>query len=72
MKLSLKALRTNLGWNREKAAQKYGICVDTLYNYEKYKTYPDAYIINNILKATNMKYEDIDFINETDLNTRNE
>lgn len=72
MKLSLKALRTNLGWNREKAAQKYGISVDTLYNYEKYKTYPDAYIINNILKATNMRYEDIDFVNESGLDEKKE
>lgn len=71
MRLSLRALRINFGWSREEASKKFGICVDTLSNYENYKTFPDVIVINNILKATNLKYEDIDFINELNIKKNN-
>lgn len=61
-KLTLKAIRINNNWSAEETAKKYGISLDTLRNYETYKTYPDVPIIENILKATGMKYDDIIFL----------
>ena len=61
-KFSLKALRINNSWNYEEAAKLYGVSVDTVKNYEAYKTYPDVPIIENILKATGLEYNDIIFL----------
>lgn len=60
--MTLKALRVNLGWSLEEAAEQYGVSVDTIRNYEKFKTYPTAPIIMKILTASNMKFEDIIFL----------
>lgn len=62
MKMTLKAIRINNGWTKQETAEKYGVSVDTLYNYETYKTYPDVPIINNIMKVTGMSYDDIIFL----------
>ena len=63
-KFSLKALRINNSWNYEEAAKLYGVSVDTVKNYEAYKTYPDVPIIENILKATGLEYNDIIFLSK--------
>lgn len=63
-KFTLKALRVNMGWTQEEAAKKFEISVDTLKNYESYKTFPDVPIIENILDATGMRYDDIIFLPE--------
>lgn len=62
MKMTLKAIRINKGWSKEETAKKYGISVDTLSNYERYKTFPDVPIINNIINATGMDFNDIIFL----------
>ena len=61
-KFSLKGLRFNNGWTIEEASKKYGVSVDTVKNYEAYKTFPDVPIIENILTATGLKYDDIIFL----------
>ena len=61
-KLTLRAIRINNNWTAEETAEKYGISLDTLRNYENFKTFPDVPIIENILKATGMKYDDIIFL----------
>lgn len=43
-KFTLKALRVNMGWTQEEAAKKFEISVDTLKNYESYKTFSEKYI----------------------------
>lgn len=60
--MTLKAIRINNGWTKQETAKKFGVSVDTLYNYEAGKTYPDVPIINRILKATGMKFDDIIFL----------
>lgn len=62
MQLTLKAIRVNNNWSLEETARKYNVSVDTIRNYENYKTYPNVPIINNILEATNLNYEDIIFL----------
>lgn len=60
--MTLKAIRVNLGWSLEEAARLYDVSIDTVRNYEKFKTYPTVPIIMNILKATKLKFEDIIFL----------
>lgn len=61
-KFTLKALRINNNWSKEEASKLYGVSIDTVNNYETYKTFPDVPIIENILRATGMKYDDIIFL----------
>ena len=61
MKLTLKALRINKGYNQEKAAALIGISVDTLANYEKWLTYPDIPVLKKIEEVYETKYDNINF-----------
>ncbi len=61
-KFTLKGLRVNNNWTIPEAAVKYGVSVDTVKNYEAYRTFPDVPIIENILKATGLRYDDIVFL----------
>ncbi len=61
-KFTLKAIRINKGWSREEASKLYGVSVDTINNYENYKTFPDVPIVENILSATGLQYDDIIFL----------
>lgn len=61
-RLTLKAIRANNGWTAEETAKKYGVSLDTLRNYESYKTFPDIPVIEKILQVTKMKYDDIIFL----------
>ncbi len=63
-KFTLRAIRINNGWTVEETAKKYGVSVDTIKNYETYKTFPDIPIVENILKATGFNYDDIIFLPE--------
>ena len=62
MKLTLRAIRINNGWTIEEKEKKIGVSIDTLRNYEIYKTYPDIPIVERILNLTKMKYDDIIFL----------
>lgn len=62
MKATLKAIRVNNGWSQEEAAVRFGVSVATLQNYELGKTFPDVPIINKILEATRLNYNDIIFL----------
>ncbi len=62
VRFTLKALRINNNWSQEEASKLYGVSVDTIQNYETYKTFPDIPIVENILKATGLKYDDIIFL----------
>ena len=61
-KFTLKALRINNNWSQEEAASLYGVSIDTIKNYEACKTYPDVPIIENILNASGLEYNDIIFL----------
>ena len=66
MKATLKAIRVNNGWSQEAAAILFGVSVATLQNYELGRTFPDVPIINNIIKATGLSYDDIIFLPNKD------
>lgn len=61
-RFTLKGLRVNNGWTQEEASKLYGVSVATVQNYESYSSFPDVPIIENILNATGLKYDDIIFL----------
>ena len=63
MKLySLKAVRTNLGLTLEEASKLIGISKYTLFNYEHYKTVPNAENIRKIERAYDINYNELRFV----------
>ena len=68
IKLTLKAIRVNMGKTLEEMAEVYksigikSVTKDVIYNWENYKTYPSVKDIPNIEKATGLTYDDIIFL----------
>ena len=62
MAMTLKAARTNMGFTQAQAAEKIGITVDTLSNYERGKSYPDVPIIKRIEEVYETSYSDLIFL----------
>lgn len=61
-KFTLEELRKLKGLSRKKAGEALGVSEDTIYNYEKYLTYPDVLIIERIKKVYGVTYDDIIFL----------
>lgn len=66
-KLTLRAIRVNLGWSLEKASTLIGVSKDTLSNYERGDTYPDVPIIKRIEDVYNISYDRINFLLDNDV-----
>lgn len=66
-KLTLRAIRVNLGWSLEKASTLIGVSKDTLSNYERGETYPDVPIIKRIVEVYNISYDRINFLLDNDV-----
>ena len=62
MKMTLKALRINAGMNQAQAADKIGIYIGTLRNYENGRTMPDQPIIERICSVYDVDYDNINFL----------
>lgn len=60
--MTLKAARVNVGLTQVQAAEKLGVSLSTLQNYEKGKTYPNQKIIDAIEKLYKVKYNDLIFL----------
>jgi len=61
MTITLKAARINSGLSQESAAEKIGVNVCTLANYESGKTFPDVPVIKRIEAVYGIEYKDIFF-----------
>lgn len=59
--ISLKAHRVNCGFTLKEAANKLGISTDTLVNWEKGRTFPDARMIKKIEVLYRTHYDFIFF-----------
>lgn len=66
LKLTLKAIRVNMGKNQEEMAKLYGVTENTVSNWETYRTYPSVKDIPNIEKATGLKYDNFIFLPQND------
>lgn len=62
MAITLKAARANKGISQKEAADKLGINVSTLHNYENGKTFPSAKVINKMEKLYEVSYNDLIFM----------
>lgn len=62
--ITLKAARVNKGLTQIEAAKRLNISPDTLFKYEKGKTFPDVPVLKRIEKLYEVSYNDIDFFYE--------
>lgn len=62
MKVTLKALRVNLGLTQPEMAKFIGVSEATWYNYENHKTFPSVLVIERIIEKTGVNYNDIIFL----------
>lgn len=62
MAITLKAARVNAGLTQKEAAEKLGIALDTLINYEAGRTFPAVPTIQKIESLYHVSYNDINFL----------
>lgn len=61
-KMTLRDLRMLRGMTQAEAAEKIGVSVDTLSNYERGKSWPDVPTIRKIEKLYDTSYDNIIFL----------
>lgn len=59
---TMKTAREAAGYTQKEAADKIGVSVDTLGNYERGKSYPDVPIIRRIESVYNIPYDRLIFL----------
>ena len=59
--ITLKAARVNAGYSQVEAAEKLGVSVYTLSNYERGITFPDIPLLKKIERLYRVPYKDIFF-----------
>ncbi|MEG1074921.1 MAG: helix-turn-helix transcriptional regulator [Ruthenibacterium sp.] len=62
MKLTLKAARVNSGLTQKDAANRLNVTNDTIGNWERGKSFPDAVAIGNIEKVYGVRYDELIFL----------
>lgn len=62
MEITLKAARVNAGLTQRQAATKIGVTKDTIGNWERGKSFPDAMNIKEIETVYGVGYSDIIFL----------
>lgn len=62
MKVTLKALRSNLDLTQKQMAELIGVSKETWSNYENYETFPNVPVIEMITRKTGVNYNDIIFL----------
>ena len=67
MQITLKAARTNASLTQNEAAERIGVTVDTIGNWERGRSFPDALNIKRIEEAYSIRYDDLIFLPENTL-----
>lgn len=65
MAITLKAARVNINMQQQDAAEKLGVTVDTLRNWETGKTFPNVPQIKKIEDLYGVSYSDLIFCPRT-------
>ena len=65
-KMTLKAARVNAGLSQIEAANKIGVTRETLGNWERGKSYPNALNIKQLEVIYSVKYDNIIFLPKND------
>lgn len=67
MEITLKAARINAGYTQRQAAEQIGVTVDTIGNWERGKSFPDAMQIKAIESAYRVSYDNLIFLPQNTL-----
>lgn len=67
MRITLKAARTNARLTQQEAADKIGVTVDTIGNWERAKSFPNALQIRRIEEIYGVPYDGLIFSPENTL-----
>ena len=62
MQITLRAARANVAMTQREVAKQLGVTVDTVGNWERGKSFPDALKIRQIENIYHVKYDDIIFL----------
>lgn len=62
MQITLRAARANVAMTQREVATRLGVTVDTVGNWERGKSFPDALQIRKIEDIYHVKYDDIIFL----------
>ncbi len=62
MQMSLKAARINAGLTQKTAAERLKVSEDTVSNWERGKSFPDAMNIKSIEDVYNVRYDQLIFL----------
>ena len=62
MQVTLKAARVNAGLTQKTAAERLKVSEDTIGNWERGKSFPDAMNIMNIEKVYGVRYDQLIFL----------
>lgn len=62
VQITLRAARMNASMTQKEAAQHLGVTVDTVGNWERGKSFPDALQIRRIEEAYRVRYDDLIFL----------
>mgnify|MGYP002515697027 CR=1 FL=1 len=63
-KLTLKAARVNAGLTQAEAADKIGVSVQTIFNYEKGRAFPDVRVLKRIEDVYGIEYRNLIFLED--------
>ncbi len=61
-KMTLKALRVNVGLTQKEGSKRIGVSQKTLMNWEKGNTYPNQKQIEKICEVYDVSYDYINFV----------
>lgn len=64
MQITLKAARMNANLTRKEAAKRIGVIVDTIGNWERARSFPNALQISKIEEVYRIRYDNLIFCRE--------
>lgn len=67
MKISLKAARTNAGFTQKEVAEQLDVTVETVRNWERGRSYPNAIRIQALEKLYGVPYDNLIFLHSNTL-----
>lgn len=62
MQITLRAARMNVSLTQKEAAERIGVTVDTIGNWERGKSFPDALQIKSIEDVYKIRYDNLIFL----------
>lgn len=65
-KLTLKAIRVNMGKTQDEFGKLLGVSGDVISNWENAKTYPNVKDLPKIEEVTGLSYNDINFLPDSE------